>query len=112
MRGLPRNPFHYREAKQPFISATHSANSHSPAGWRGKGFLRLLLLLVSAALVAAVAANFGIARDYGYLRASVLTGATGGYYHPLATRLSDRAKRGHGTLPVITHAGPLQNCSR
>jgi uncharacterized protein len=112
MRGLPRNPFHYREAGQPFISATHSANSGPPAAWRGKGFLRLLLLLVTAALVAAVAANFGIARDYGYLRASVLTGAAGGHYHALATRLADRAKLGHGSLSVIPTAGSIENVSR
>jgi uncharacterized protein len=112
MLGLPKNPFHYRKARQPFSSATHAASSPSPAAWRGKGFLRLLLLLVTAALVAAVAANFGIARDYGYLRASVLTGATGGYYHTLATRLADRAKRGHGTLSVISTAGSIENVSR
>jgi TRAP-type uncharacterized transport system substrate-binding protein len=112
MLGLPKIPVHYREAGQPYISSTHSARARHPAGWRGKAFLRLLLLLVSAALVAAVAANFGIARDYGYLRASVLTGAAGGYYHNLATRLADRAKRGHGTLSVIPTAGSIENVSR
>src|SRR5262245_50010281 len=112
MRGLPRNPFHYREAKQPFISATHSANSRPPTAWRGKAFLRVLLLLVAAVLAAAVAANFGIARDYGYLRASILTGAAGGYYHTLATRLAGRAKRGHGSLSVIPTAGSIENVSR
>jgi hypothetical protein len=74
MRGLPK---HYRKARPPFISATHAASTPLPGAWRGKGFLRLLLLLVAAALVAAVAANLGIARDYGYLRASILTGAAG-----------------------------------
>src|SRR5215813_13869045 len=112
MLGLPKNPVHYREAGQAYISATHSASARHPAGWRGKAFLRLLVLLVSAALVAAVAANFGIARDYGYLRASVLTGAAGGYYHTLATRLADRAKRRHGTLSVIPTAGSIENVSR
>ena len=112
MLGLPKNPVHFREARKPFIPTTPSAGARRPAGWRGKGFLRLLLLLVAAALVAAFAANFGIARDYGYLRASVLTGAAGGYYHTLATRLSDRAKRGHGTLSVIPTAGSIENVSR
>jgi len=71
-----------------------------------------VLLLVTAALVAGFADNFGIARDYGYLRASILTGAAGGYYHTLATRLADRAKRRHGTLSVIPTAGSIENVSR
>src|SRR5262245_61649056 len=112
MLGLPKNPVHYRDARKLLIPAMHSASARHPAGWRGKAFLRLLVLLVSAALVAAVAANFGIARDYGYLRASVLTGAAGGYYHTLATRLADRAKRRHGTLSVIPTAGSIENVSR
>ena len=111
MRGLPNNLFHYREARQPFISAKRP-NFRSPAAWRGKAFFRVLLLLVAAALAAAVAANFGIARDYGYLRASILTGAAGGYYHTLATRLADRAKRGHGSLSVIPTAGSIENVNR
>src|SRR5215475_1399573 len=112
MLGLPKNPVHYRDARKLLIPAMHSASARHPAGWRGKAFLRLLVLLVSAALVAAVAANFGIARDYGYLRAAVLTGAAGGYYHTLATRLADRAKRGHGALSVIPTAGSIENVSR
>jgi TRAP-type uncharacterized transport system substrate-binding protein len=109
MRGLPRV---YRKARPPFISATHAAGAPLPGAWRGKGFLRLLLLLVAAALVAAVAANFGIARDYGYLRASILTGAVGGHYHTIATQLAERAKRGHGSLSVIPTAGSIENVSR
>src|SRR5215510_3479661 len=112
MLGLPKNPVHFREARKSFTPATLSARSRSPATWRGKAFLRLLLLLVTAALVAGVAANFGIARDYGYLRASILTGAAGGHYHTLTTRLADRAKRRHGTLSVIPTAGSIENVSR
>ena len=56
--------------------------------WRGKGLVRVSLLLVAAAAVAAVASAFGIAHDYGYLHASILTGSPGGQYHMLATRLS------------------------
>jgi hypothetical protein len=36
------------------------------------------LLLAIAAIVAAVAAAFGIAHDYGYLQASILSGSPGG----------------------------------
>src|SRR5215510_11380331 len=109
MHGLPKI---YRKARPPFISATLAASAPLPGAWRGKGFLRLLLLLIAAALVAAVAANFGIARDYGYLRASILTGAAGGHYHTIATRLAERAQRGHGSLSVIPTAGSIENVSR
>jgi TRAP-type uncharacterized transport system substrate-binding protein len=80
--------------------------------WRGKGLVRASLLLVAAAVIAAVASAFGIARDYGYLHASILTGSPGGQYHALATRLADRAKREHGTLVVIPTAGSIENVSR
>ena len=84
----------------------------SPAAWLGKGLVRFLLLLVAAAAVAAVAAGFGIAHDYGYLHASILTGSPGGQYHALAMRLADRAKREHGTLTVIPTAGSIENVNR
>jgi hypothetical protein len=63
-------------------------------------------------VIAAAASAFGIARDYGYLHASILTGSPGGQYHALATRLADRAKREHGTLVVIPTAGSIENVSR
>ena len=66
--------------------------------WRGKVMARALFLIVVAALLAAVAAAFGIAHDYGYLHVSILTGSPGGQYHALAMRLSERARREHGTL--------------
>jgi len=83
-----------------------------PALWRGKVIARAVFLIVVAALVAAVAAAFGIARDYGYLHASILTGSPGGQYHALATRLSERARREHGTLTAISTAGSIENVSR
>jgi TRAP-type uncharacterized transport system substrate-binding protein len=83
-----------------------------PALWRGKVVARVAFLLVVSAVVAALAAAFGIARDYGYLHASILTGSPGGQYHALAARLSERAKREHGTLTVISTAGSIENVSR
>jgi TRAP-type uncharacterized transport system substrate-binding protein len=80
--------------------------------WRGKALARVSLLLVTAALIAALAAAFGIARDYGYLRATILTGSPGGQYHALATRLADRATREHGILTVIPTAGSIENVRR
>ena len=81
----------------------------SATAWLGKGFVRFLLLM---AAVAAFAAGFGIAHDYSYLRASILTGSQGGQYYALATRLADRAKREHGTLRVIPTAGSIENVNR
>ena len=83
-----------------------------PANWLSKGFARAVVLVALAAAIAAVAAMFGIARDYGYLRASILTGSPGGSYHMLATRLADRARRGHGRLTVVTTAGSIENVER
>jgi TRAP-type uncharacterized transport system substrate-binding protein len=80
--------------------------------WWGKGLIRILLLFVVAAALAAVVAAFGIARDYGYLRASILTGPEGTYYYVLATRLADRAKLKHGSLTVIPTAGSIENVNR
>jgi TRAP-type uncharacterized transport system substrate-binding protein len=71
-----------------------------------------LVFLVVAAVLAALVTAFGIARDYGYLRASILTGATGAYYYDLATRLADRAKRKHGSLTVVSTAGSIENVER
>jgi TRAP-type uncharacterized transport system substrate-binding protein len=80
--------------------------------WYGKGFARAAILLGIAAVIAAVAAGFGIAQNYGYLRASILTGSPGGYYHSLATRLAERAGRGDGSLIVVPTAGSIENVSR
>jgi TRAP-type uncharacterized transport system substrate-binding protein len=83
-----------------------------PRAWRGKALARVSLLLVVGALVAALAAAFGIARDYGYLQASILTGSAGGQYHALATRLAGRAAREHGSLTVLATAGSIENVQR
>ena len=83
-----------------------------PGTWLGKGLARALILLAAAAAVAGIAANFGIAHDYGYLRASILTGSAGGSYHAIGMRLADRAKRGHGRLTVVTTEGSIDNADR
>lgn len=79
---------------------------------RRKGLVRISLLLIAAGVIAGFAAAFGIAQNYGYLRASILTGTPGGRYYALGARLSDRAKREHGTLSVISTAGSIENVSR
>jgi len=83
-----------------------------PIASRARGLIRIVLLLVTAAVIAAVAAAFGIARDYGYLNASILTGSPDGQYYALATRLADRARREHGRLAVIPTAGSIENVTR
>jgi len=80
--------------------------------WYGKGLARAALLLAIAAVVAGIAAAFGIARDYGYLHASILSGSPGGYYYALASRLAARAKRGHGVLTVVPSEGSIENVGR
>jgi TRAP-type uncharacterized transport system substrate-binding protein len=84
----------------------------SSSALSGRGVLRLAFLFFIAAVVAALAGAFGIARDYGYLHASILSGSPGGQYHALATRLSERARREHGTLTVIPTAGSIENVTR
>ena len=60
-------------------SVAYSPNPAPRSTWYGKGLARAALLLALAALIAGVAAAFGIARDYGYLHASILSGSPGGY---------------------------------
>src|SRR5262249_6911052 len=76
------------------------------------GLARIVFLLLVSAAVAGAAAAFGIARDYGYLHASILTGSVGGHYHALATRLAERAKRKHGQLTIMPTAGSIENVRR
>jgi TRAP-type uncharacterized transport system substrate-binding protein len=82
------------------------------AVWRGKGPVRIVLLVAAGAAIAAIAAAFSIARDYGYLHAAILTGSPGGHYYALATRLAERARREHGSLTVVPTAGSIENVSR
>jgi TRAP-type uncharacterized transport system substrate-binding protein len=79
---------------------------------RARGLLRIALLLGVAAALTALAGAFGIARDYGFLRASILSGEPGGRYHALATRLAERARREHGALTVVPTAGSVENVAR
>jgi TRAP-type uncharacterized transport system substrate-binding protein len=80
--------------------------------WRGIGLVRIALLVIAAGAIATVASIFGIAHDYGYLRASFLAGTPGGNYHALATRLAARASRGHGNIMVVATEGSIDNANR
>jgi TRAP-type uncharacterized transport system substrate-binding protein len=80
--------------------------------WSNKGLVRVSLLIGAAAIIAGVASAYGIARDFGYLRASLLSGVPGGQYHALATRLAARADREHGVLVVVPTAGSVENVTR
>lgn len=80
--------------------------------WRRRGFIRALILLAASALVAALVSSFGLARQYGYLRASLLSGPTTGVYYTLATRLALRAKADHGQLTAVSTAGSIDNVDR
>src|SRR5215469_15868421 len=83
-----------------------------PGILRGKALLRLFLLLAAAAAVAAVASRFGVSRDYAYLRTVLMSGAPGGHYYTLGTRLAARAYQAHGVLTVVPTAGSVENPAR
>ena len=83
-----------------------------PANWQRKGLTRILLLIGAAFVLTALASYFGVARDYSYLRASLLTGSPGGRYHALGTSLAARASVGHGELKVVPTAGSVDNVNR
>jgi TRAP-type uncharacterized transport system substrate-binding protein len=102
------------ERRKALISAMRSANPFvgSSMTWRGRGLARVLVLLLVSAAIAGAAAAFGIAHDYGYLRASILTGSVGGQYYALGSSLAERAKREHGQLVVIPTAGSIENVRR
>ena len=76
---------------------------------RRRGFLRAVVILVVAALVAALISRFGLARQYGYLRASLLSGPSTGAYYALATHLAERAKSDEGTLIPVATSGSIEN---
>ncbi len=80
--------------------------------WSGKALLRIVLLLLAAAAIAAFASRWGIASDLGYLRASILAGIPDGQYYRVATRLAARADREHGKLNVIATSGSIDNITR
>ena len=87
------------------------ATESSSDGWRGKGLLRILLLLGVAAALAAIAGRSA-------LRATTATcvhrscRAPGGQYHAIATRLAERANRERGGLTVVATAGSIENVVR
>ncbi|MBV8334421.1 MAG: hypothetical protein JO358_03010 [Alphaproteobacteria bacterium] len=83
--------------------------TNPPGTFRGKALLRLFMLLAAAAAVAALASRFGVSHDYAYLRAALLSGAQGGWYHTLATRLAAHARQEHGVLTVVPTAGSIEN---
>ncbi|HKN31019.1 MAG TPA: TAXI family TRAP transporter solute-binding subunit [Roseiarcus sp.] len=74
--------------------------------------MRGLILLAAAAIIAAIASSFGMVRDFGYFRASLLTGTPGGAYYVLGTRLAERVKADGGRLDVVATAGSVENVDR
>jgi len=80
--------------------------------WRRRGVLRAAVVLVVSALVAALISMFGLARQYGYLKASLLSGPPTGAYYALATRLAERAMSDQGKLTPVATSGSVENVSR
>jgi TRAP-type uncharacterized transport system substrate-binding protein len=79
---------------------------------RRRGVLRAAIILLASALVAALISMFGLARQYGYLRASLLSGPATGAYYALATRLAERAKSDQGKLTAVSTSGSIENVNR
>ncbi len=84
----------------------------SKAASRRKSMMRGLILLAASAIVAAIASSFGLIRDFGSFRASLLTGTPGGAYYGLGTRLAERVKSDGGRLEVVATAGSVENIDR
>ena len=91
------------------MSSRTNENQNRLSISRRRGSLRAVIILVVAALVAALISTFGLARQYGYLRASLLSGPSTGAYYDLATHLADRAKSDEGTLIPVATSGSIEN---
>ena len=91
------------------MSSRTNENPNGLSISRRRGFLRAVIILVVAALVAALISTFGLARQYGYLRASLLSGPSTGAYYDLATHLAERAKSDEGTLIPVATSGSIEN---
>ncbi len=76
------------------------------------GPARVFLFIAAVLSVVGLAALFGVARDYGYVRATLLTASSSGNYHALGERLAARASRAHGTLTVVATEGSVDNVAR
>ena len=72
---------------------------------RRRGLLRAAVILLASALVAALISMFGLARQYGYLKASLLSGPPTGAYYALATRLAERAMSDQAKLTTFIDKG-------
>jgi TRAP-type uncharacterized transport system substrate-binding protein len=79
---------------------------------RRRGLLRAVVILVASALVAALISMFGLARQYGYLKASLFSGPPTGAYYALATRLAERAMSDQGKLTPVATSGSVENVNR
>ena len=91
------------------MSSRTNENQNRPSISRRRGFLRAVIILVVAALVAALISTFGLARQYGYLRASLLSGPSTGAYYALAAHLAERAKSDEGALTPVATSGSIEN---
>jgi TRAP-type uncharacterized transport system substrate-binding protein len=101
-----------RELQGPIVEGQTPTPEESRAASRSKSIRRGLILLGASAVIAAIASSFGAIRDFGYFRASLLTGTQGGAYNVLGTRLAERVKADGGRLDVVATAGSVENIDR
>ena len=78
---------------------------------RRKGLVRISLLLIAAAVIAGIAAAFGMAQNYGYLRASILTGPLEAVLR-VGRALERSGQTRDGSLTVVPTPGSIENISR
>jgi TRAP-type uncharacterized transport system substrate-binding protein len=94
------------------MAARTDGSLHRSFILRRRGFLRAVAILVASALVAALISMFGLARQYGYLKASLLSGPPTGAYYALATHLAERAMGDQGKLTPVATSGSVENVNR
>ena len=82
-----------------------------PSGDR-RAWVRGLLIGLAVLAAAAALLYYTVSGDYGFLRASVLTGAPTGAYNALGQRLAARALKKNGHLKVVATAGSVENIAR
>ena len=82
-----------------------------PSGGR-EAWVRGLLVALAVLAAAAALLYYTVSGDYGFLRASVLTGTPSGAYHAVGERLAARALKKNGHLKVVATAGSVENITR
>jgi|GEM_PF-482261 len=77
-----------------------------------KAWIRAFLAALAFLALAAALLWYSVSGDYGFLKASVLTGSSTGGYHAVGDRLAALAGKKNGHLQVVSTAGSVENIAR